>query len=234
LTVEHAIDASRVEVVLNFVDMALFRSRERLPLRPQRALILSNNVSDSNVVSAIRAACERDGIELDVRGAESGSIAEAPEKLLPQYDVVFAKARAALEALAVGAAVVPCDVWGMGSLVTSENYERLRRLNFGIRTLRHPVTEERILSELERYDPLDAAAVSQRVRREAGMVESVDQLLAISERVVSDGAALQTDPDAEARAIGVYLRSIAPRSEWIMSLQREVARLKAEQAHVDA
>lgn len=233
LTHEHGIAPSMVSVVLNFVDLELFRPRTRLPLQPEHALVISNNVNDRNILPAIRAACERAGIALDVRGAESGTIAEAPHELLPHYDIVFAKARAALEAMAVGAAVIPCDVWGMGSFVTSSNYEQLRRLNFGIRTLRNPVTEDRVLSELKHYNPIDAAAVSQRVRREADMGAAVDELLAISQQVVTEGAALKQDPAAEARAIGVYLRSFAPRYELITSLQRQIEQLKHEKVQAD-
>ena len=39
--------------------------------------------------------------------------------LTGDYDLVFAKARCALEAMAVGAAVVLCDTHGLGPMVTS-------------------------------------------------------------------------------------------------------------------
>ncbi len=54
-------------------------------------------------------ACRRTQLTLDVIGAESGSVSTRPQDVLGQYDMVFAKARCALEALAVGSAVVLCD-----------------------------------------------------------------------------------------------------------------------------
>lgn len=54
--------------------------------------------------------------------------------MLGGYDLVFAKARCALEAMAVGCAVVLCDVGGLGPLVTRAQVQHLRRWNFGRRT----------------------------------------------------------------------------------------------------
>ena len=45
-----------------------------------------------------------------------------PEELLPKYDLVFAKARCALEAMATGCAVVLCDFAGLGSMVNPERF----------------------------------------------------------------------------------------------------------------
>jgi hypothetical protein len=39
----------------------------------------------------------------------TGSINAKPEEILGGYDLVFAKARSAIEAMAVGTAVVICD-----------------------------------------------------------------------------------------------------------------------------
>ena len=59
-----------------------------------------------------------------------------------KYDLVFGKGRAALEGLAVGAAVVLCDLEGAGPLVRSDRYDELRRRNFGLRALRSPHTAD--------------------------------------------------------------------------------------------
>ena len=50
-----------------------------------------------------------------------------PERVLGRYDIVFAKAKAAMEAMAVGAAVVLCDFGGVGPMVTWADFDRLRR-----------------------------------------------------------------------------------------------------------
>src|SRR5439155_22994865 len=142
--------------------------RPPLPARPARALVFSNTASDHTHVGAVREACARAGIALDVVGRDAGNPSSSPEALLGAYDLVFAKARAALEALAVGAAVVLCDAAGAGPMVTTAALDRVRALNFGVRTLREPLAPEVIAREIARYDAADAARVSRRIRAEAG------------------------------------------------------------------
>src|SRR5204863_2398165 len=105
--------------------------------------------------------------------------------------------RSALEAMAVGAAVVLCDQAGVGPLVTTESFDRLRPLNFGIRTLREPVTPDVLEREIRRYDAADAAEVSRRLRSQAGLEKAVDQLVALYERVVADHREREPAPAGE-------------------------------------
>jgi hypothetical protein len=112
----------------------------------------------------------------------SGTATARPEEVLGNYDLIFAKARAALEALAVGAAVVLCGPSGAGPLVTLAEFERLRSLNFGLRVLNQPITPTTLAREVARYDAADTAAVSARVRAEAGRESAVDQLIELYRR----------------------------------------------------
>src|SRR5262249_55428078 len=136
LVCEQGIPEDRVQVLLNFVDLERFRPRGPLPRRPACALAFSNYVSEGTYLGALREACEQAGISLDVLGIASGNLSANPEEILGAYDLVFAKARSAIEAMAIGAAVVLCDAAGAGEIVTTANFDRLRPLNFGIRTLR--------------------------------------------------------------------------------------------------
>jgi hypothetical protein len=103
---EHGVPEERVSVLLQFVDLERFRPRAPLPLKPRRALILCNQTKENEYLEAARAACGREGVSLDVYGIGVGRPHARPEELLAGYDVVFAKGRTALEALAVGASVV--------------------------------------------------------------------------------------------------------------------------------
>ena len=161
---EHAIPPARTRMLLNFVDLERFTPRAPLPARPQRALVFSNGAHADGYLNAVRAACAQHGLQLDVIGLRAANVAAEPELVLGQYDLVFAKARCALEALAVGAAVVLCDAAGCGPLVTTVEFERLRRQNFGVRTLQEPTHADTLAREIARYDPHDAAEVSRRVR----------------------------------------------------------------------
>jgi len=204
LVFEHGIPEDRARVILNSVNLAVFKTRGPLPARPRRALIFSN--ASSAHFAAVREACARSGLELDVLGHDSGNISSNPEEALGRYDIVFAKARCALEALAVGAAVVLCDFRGVGPMVTTGELDSLRRLNFGHRTLRSEISPETIAREIARYDAADAAEVSRRVRAVAGSELMLDEITSLYTEVLEEYAASpKTDAEAELQAAAGYL-----------------------------
>jgi glycosyltransferase involved in cell wall biosynthesis len=208
LTREHAIPEESVQVILNFVDLERFKSRSApLPVHPERALVFSNYMDESEHISIVREACGRRGIELEVMGMNSGQPASAPERTLGQYDIVFAKARCALEAMAVGAAVVLCDTAGVGPMVTTGELERLRQLNFGTRALEEKLNRAALERELARYDATEAAEVSRRIRSRASLDGGVDQIVALYQTVLDEHEKTGArDVDEEERAAAVYLR----------------------------
>jgi hypothetical protein len=163
--------------------------------------------------SPLWPACAAADVELDVAGIASGRVATRPEHLLPAYDLVFAKARAAIEALAVGAAVVLCDAAGCGLMVASSNLDRLRPLNFGFRALDQPLSVPALCDQIARYDPADAMRVCGSLRRTAGLDLAVARYLDLYERILEEhrakGAA-GNDPAAEGRAAAAYLRWLDP------------------------
>ncbi|HZF08348.1 MAG TPA: glycosyltransferase [Thermoanaerobaculia bacterium] len=210
LTAEGGIPPERISTLWNFVDLARFHPRPPLPRRPGRALAFSNNASEATFLPAVQAACDQAGLALDVAGIASGRPCPRPEELLPAYDLVFAKARAALEALAVGCAVVLCDAAGCGPLVTAADFDRLRPQNFGFRTLTEPVRPAALLAQIERYDPEDAARVRDRIRAEAGLDAAIDRLVEVYAQALAAPAPEEADPEAEGRAVAAYLRWLNP------------------------
>ena len=182
---EAGVAPDTVELMLNFVSLARFQPRACLPERPRRALVFSNMATPDGYVRHIAAACRDAGIELDIAGVRSGNALLAPEQVLPQYDLVFAKARAALEAMAVGCAVVMSDAMGCGPLVTPDNFDRLRVRNFGVRELQRPHEIDWYAQQIAAYDREAAAAVRDRVRAEADLEPAIDRLLSIYERAMS-------------------------------------------------
>jgi hypothetical protein len=207
LVCEHAIPEERLRVMLHAADLERFSPRTPLPERPRRALVFSNNANQWTHLGAVREACARAGIELDVIGSGVHAQTSSPESVLGNYDLVFAKARCALEALAVGAAVILCDARGSGALVTAAELERLRRLNFGIRTLSEKLDPDLLLREISRYDAGDAAEVSRRIRDSSDLGSVVDDALTLYEEVIAEHRGLPA-PDAaeEGRAAAAYLR----------------------------
>ena len=211
LVCEHGITEEKVRVILNFVDLKRFVRRADLPAKPRRALVFSNSATETSYVAHVREACRRAGISLEVVGSQAGRTSEQPEKLLGQYDIVFAKARCALEALAVGTAVVLCDQAGLGPMVTTTNLENLRRLNFGIRTLQQTIDDSAGLEkEIASYDATDAMEVSRRIRGVCGFEEALSEIVALYREVIAEHEQSPLDDaDAESRAAAEYVRQLA-------------------------
>jgi len=227
------IDSARVDVILNFVDLTRFRLRGPLPSRPARALVLSNRATEGGYVRAIRAACGRTGIIVDIAGHDSGRPTAAPEALLPAYDLVFAKGRSALEALAVGCSVVLSDDKGRGPFVTRSNVERLRRLNFGWQALDQPHEPHEYATEIARYNAQDAAEAGAWIRRDAGLDAAVDRLISVYTSAID----APPGPGDPARAAADHLRRIRPalidhanRSARIEEMAGELAKWRQRQA----
>jgi len=231
LVLRHQIPAAQIRVLLNFVDLDRFKVRATpLPVRPRRALLFSNYANQETHLPAVREACRETNLSLDVIGSGENNASAKPEEILGEYDLVFAKARCALEALAAGAAVVLCDATGAGPLVTVGEFERLRPLNFGIRTLTQPLTAEALVGEINRYDAQDAAEVSSIVRRTAGLESIVDELVSLYREVIEEHrTSTNGDPDKEGRAAAAYLRQLkmdfATHGAASMRLRERVQRI---------
>jgi hypothetical protein len=213
------IPGSRIETILNFIDLERFQQRPPLPSRPSRALVFSNYAAEHTHLPVVRRACSRMGLKLDVVGRTVGKPEANPERILPEYDLVFAKARCALEATAVGCATVLCDATGAGPMVTSRNFAELRRMNLGANALTKPLEPDTIMTEIERYDPADARLVSECARREAGISEGIHQWIRLYETVLMEARTLPRDSDGELHAAGVLLETLARwsyenRVEW--------------------
>jgi glycosyltransferase involved in cell wall biosynthesis len=232
LTQEEGIPPDRVELVPNFVDLDRFQPRGPLPQQPRRALVFSNYAAEGGYVAVIREALRRAGVELAVAGSASGRVLDQPEHVLRDYDLVFAKGRAALEALAVGCSVIVTDVPGAGPLVTPEDFPYLRSRNFGIRLLQHPHTVDWYSQQLAAYRPDHAKAVQALVRRTAGLSETVDRLLDIYQHattsrvtgpLAADGHAL-----AAQRAAARHLWEVLPTLKGAAERARHRAQTESE------
>ena len=211
MTLEHGIPEAAVRVMPNAVDLKRFRRRAGLPEKPRRAVVFSNQASPDSFAAAIAAACSQRGIALDILGQAAGNATDHPEELLPQYDLVFGKARCALEAAAIGAAVVVCDARGLAGMITTRDLDAMRQLNFGMRLLQRPITEATIGAEIDCYDPDDAARVTDAIRASAGVDLLAEQFIDLYEELCS--RPLPIAPEDELRAMAESLAHLAPYIE---------------------
>jgi hypothetical protein len=234
LLYEHGIPVDRTHLLLNFVDLQRFTPRSPLPERPRSALAFGNDLRHSDL-SVLETACARRAISLRTIGRNIGGHTPFPERILRDFDLVFAKGRCALEAMAAGAAVILLGAHGLGPLVTAKDFDGLRRRNFGVRTLERLIEAKLILRQIDRYDANDARVVSARVRREADKDAAVDEIVKLYRLAIQDHAHSASDPNQEASQAAAFLRGIAPllygtrqAQREAQGLRREVERLTAE------
>jgi len=204
LETNSAIPRDRITIIENAVDLLRFLPRAPLPDVPRTALIFSNA---RRQFRAIEQACRQHGLTLHALGRGSRNDIPNHESVLPEYDIVFAKARCALEALCVGAAVVLCDVAGAGPLVNISNMAELRRMNFGRGVLLNPLTPSFLAGEIAKYNPQDSAEVGRWLRAEAGLNRAAHRYVELYSNVIATHQALAPDPEAERCAFRKY-------SEW--------------------
>ena len=227
LTLASGIAPERVVVQLNAVDLERFAERRKpLPDRPARALAYVKHTAH---LDAIGAACAARGIALDVAGAVAGKPLDAPEDVLPKYDIVFASALSALEAMASGCATIVCDARGLAGMVTPERFEQWRPYNFGVRTLLRRVSPEALAEEIDRYDAAAAAGVTGLVRRDAGLEQLVDAYIALYRACIESGA--QPEREAHDRAVAQHVETWRPRYDgawpWMIDRVRMLDELDA-------
>ena len=230
---EHGLPDGAVRVIPNGVDLQRFMPRADLPARPRRALVFSNYAENDGLLDEIRTACANAGLRLDAFGARLGNPVREPSQLLGEYDVVFAKGRAAAEALAVGCACILLDhsFKAMGSLVTRADVEHARRWNFGRALLTKPITSAELQAQIARHDAGDAAAVRDWVRAHAGLDATCAAFEALAREVIGEQPQIAGEPARQIADLRVYMddwvRAHHPTGEHVL-----IARLRDELSHM--
>jgi hypothetical protein len=216
------IDPTHVVMLPNAVDLSRIPSRPaELPERPLRAAAFHK----AAIVAEITQACATAGLEYKTLGGPGARSLANPENELVQFDLVFATARAALEAMCCGCAVVVCDHRGMAGLVTMQNFDQMRIRNFGLRTLGAPITVNGLIDEIGRYDVADAAAVSRLARNVADVEKHLDRVEGLYSEVLNGPRQPVITPDAHERAVARFLHENLPRTPgdtrwpWLGMLQ---------------
>ena len=210
LVVERGIDQRKTRIIHNAVDLDRFRPRPPLPAQPRRALVFSNYAREDGLLPILREACRLHGIALDVAGAGAGRQCEHPEEILGNQDLVFGKGRCALEALAVGCAVVVCDSTGIAGLVGERELRAWRRLNFGARTITRPLSVRLIADEIARYDGPQAHRVARRIREEAALPRQISAFVELYREVVLPRRDEASSPETNAAALAAEIVGLFP------------------------
>jgi len=201
--------SDQIGLVPNGVDLERYSASAPAlcdPERQRRALLISNIAQPSDV-EPFRQACVANGITLDFAGAQ-GLVMDRPEKALPQYGIVFAKARAALEAMASGCAVILADYGQTGPLVTVENFTKLRPNNFGFRVIDQSPEVSILSNQIQSIDWQNAANVTSIVRQKAGFSDSVFRYLSLYREISGD---ISVSTGQSMAAMQSYLATVIPQ-----------------------
>ncbi len=213
LVIEAGIPKERTRVIPNAVDLRRFKRRPPLPGKPAKVLLFSNYVEEGRDLEILREACTEAGLEVAVAGNGMAAQASHPEEILGGYDLVFAKARCALEALACGCAVILYHGQGLGPMVTSEQIQELRQWNLGMRCLQKQLTADAVRREIARYDPVDAARVTEIIRSGASLEAAVDQYVKLYVEAIAE-------PGVVCVSTGDTLESLARNAGALESVLR--------------
>ncbi len=209
-TIECGVAADRAFLVNNGIDLARFQPGPPPPRTPRRALAFAKN---SEHVEGVRTACGQRGIAVDFIGSAVGVIVDAPERIIPNYDLVFASAQSAQEALVCHRAVIAVDGRGLAGMIDAARFETWRPHNFGLAAFDRQPTAENILAEVDRYDANEAWRVGARARAELAL----DRTLAAYEALYDRARASEAPtPGEAARLWARHLEDWAPRmtGEW--------------------
>jgi hypothetical protein len=154
-----------------------FASTAELPLRPRRALILSNYLHGAQR-NALFDAWGPSGIEFAQVGAASSTMLD-PRPAIEDADIVVAKARAALEAMCLGRAVYLYDQFGGDGWVTPDAYPALEADNFAGQATPRPRTASDLASDLADYRPEMGRVNHELVRTHHGARRHAHELVAV-------------------------------------------------------
>ena len=231
LATEAGIPAARMAILLNAVDLERFKPGPPLGKPPRRALAFAKN--GVRHLDAIRTACEKRGISVTAVGAALGKVADRPEDLMPDFDIVFASALTAMEAIACGRAAIVCDARGLAGSITLQRFQAWRRLNFGLRTLRQPLDAEAIGREIDVYDPAESNRVCLELRREGGLETYTDKLVDLYRQAIDEHRQLPLDRSVGAVAMAYHVHQWGPRLDrgwpWMRERQDLLDRIETLQ-----
>ena len=202
-----------VITVPNWVDIDRFRFVRNPAETPEKALLYLRSIDRSGwYVSQLSEAFDSMGIKLDLWLPRGDT--RAPELVLPEYDIVLASGRSAIEAMACGCAVLPISATSCLDLVDESNFRFLWDQNFSPRLSTGQFNAESVKKALGSYRPDQVSAVTAKIRSECTLDSAVDILESLFLRTVDefsqrDLPASQT-VRSEFHALANYIQSIMP------------------------
>ena len=157
------VDESRITAIPNGVDIGRFPLREHWSDQPRTALaIVKGNAPH---LERLQEACRLENLPLEVVGRQAGRVVDNLSEFCARADIVLAHSRSAMEAAATGAAVIICDEYGFGGLLTEQQIAAWPNTRLAHRSLDDPLTVDAVRAAIRAYRP-DQAERAARLLRE--------------------------------------------------------------------
>jgi len=165
-----------VKLSHNWVDTDRFQAKPFIKKKPKSALIITNYTYDT---TQIEKACRQQGISVRKIGSGFGNVSDALEAEFIKADLVFGLGRTAIEAMAVGCAVILSSADGVAGLITKDNFSAYRDSNFALEFLRSEnMNVDFIMDQIKNIDPDDVSDVRTLIRNSQSLDLSCKNWLA--------------------------------------------------------
>jgi O-antigen biosynthesis protein len=188
-----------IEVVPNFVDTARFAAKHPINERPRKVLLLTNYFRAEGIIAE---ACKISGdIELKEIGTQVESVWNV-EDFIEWADVVITSGRGAVQAMAMGRAVVIYLPMASDGLVTPANFEAGLACNFNGQAFAYNFTAEQLATQINSYTLSQVTEVTARVRQNLSTQAVATRLLAVYNRAIENYQAKWAGEKTRAKLLG--------------------------------
>lgn len=171
----------RISILPNAVDLSRFAPYGLSADR--RALCILKRGGLERTRDVISGAAARTGWSIEFAGPGAGGEILNMPQTLRQYELVVTSGRCALEALAMGRAVIACDGNRLGGLVTEKTWPGLRRHNLGLNAMTEDLDESAATDAFARVDLEGNALFVSRIRDEIDLEPRLDEVESLYRQV---------------------------------------------------
>ncbi len=149
---------------------------------------------------------------------------------MAKADIVFAWSRSAAEAAASGAAVIMCDEFGFGGMLTAAQAEAYPAGPLGRRILSHAATPDAMTNAIAAYHAADIARTAVVVRKKL----SLEHMLTRYEALYRDVLAQPPVDPGETAGLAAFIASAMPRFDLPAEIEVAQEALAARLIRLDA
>lgn len=168
-----------------FDDKAVMTSARALKSHGRlRVAVISNHIAPE-LIDALAALEAAGGVEVDYFGVQRRSVV-VDGRFLAKYDLVISIGRTSLLAAACGVPCIMADIHGSDGLLTVDNLDHVRTVNFSGRLQKHPITKTHVQEEIDKLRSHDREQLRNRIAVEYSLASRTEWLLARFEGLLAD------------------------------------------------